>query len=137
MQMVGLVTQFDLARLVVDAPVQQHLTVVGVDRLGPVELLGDVDPDRNAHVSPLSPTVFSKPLAPDLALQSDDPQCLISGVREAARRAMQEDCALRIRHLQGFRRSLLVVDGRRIAVDYRRLWRFQALAALQCLGASA
>jgi hypothetical protein len=40
-------------------------------------------------------------------------------------------------HSQGFSGYSFAADGRRIALDYRRLWGFQALAAFQCLGPSA
>jgi hypothetical protein len=47
---------------------------------------------------------------------------------------MQQACALRRAYWQGFPRCSLAVESRRIAVDYRRLSGFQALAAFQRLG---
>ena len=76
-------------RPIVDAAVQQQLATGRLDRRGPLELLGDIDPDSDCHPSPPHSVVQVKPLSPDLALQSDDPQCLISGDREAARQGEQ------------------------------------------------
>ena len=76
-------------RLVVDAPIQQHRAVIGLNGPGPVKALGDVDPDRDAHLPPLNSGMASTPLTPDFALQSDQSQCLISGLGEAAWRADQ------------------------------------------------
>jgi hypothetical protein len=75
-----------IAGLVVDTPVQQHLAARSLDGPGPVELLGDIDADRDPHVPPLRRVGLKKPLSPDRALHNERSQCLISGLREAARR---------------------------------------------------
>jgi hypothetical protein len=75
----------DRDRVILDSAIEQHLAVCGADRPDPVELLGDVDADRDAHLAPLRRLGLIEPLPPDVALQSDRSQCLISGHREAAR----------------------------------------------------
>jgi hypothetical protein len=76
--------RLERGRVVVHPPVPQHPAGI-VDCTGPVDFLGDVDSDPDAHAI-LPPTLlrFPLPFLAGIALHSDESQSLISGPGRAA-----------------------------------------------------